>query len=89
MDGLAQYGVGNGWLDPSPIFHGLTIDPPNPFSEAQLRKLLTDLIDWPVSAGSLPDPAGSLADLPTDPQMRPWSSRLATWGRGCECQRVQ
>ena len=71
MDGLAQYGVGNGWLDPNPIFHALTIDPPNPFSEAQLRKLLTDLIDWPASAGSLPDPAGSLADLPTDPQTAP------------------
>lgn len=71
MDGLAQYGVGNGWLDPNPIFTGLTIDPPNPYSEAQLRKLLTDLIDWPASAGSLPDPAGDLADLPTDPQMLP------------------
>src|SRR5580700_11934085 len=38
MDGLAQYGVGNGWLDPNSVFTSMTIDPPNPFSEAQLRK---------------------------------------------------
>ena len=44
MDGLAQYGVGNGWLDPNPIFTSLTIDPPNPFSETQLRNLLTDMV---------------------------------------------
>src|SRR6516162_593117 len=71
MSGLAQYGVGNGWLDPNPIFTGLTIDPPNPFTEAQLRKLISDLIDWPASSESLPDPSGSLADLPTDAQMLP------------------
>jgi len=29
MDGLAQYGVGNGWLDPNAIFTSLTVDPPN------------------------------------------------------------
>ena len=71
LEGLAQYGVGSGWLDPNPIFPGLTIDPPNPFSEAQLRQLLADLIDWPASAGSLPDPAGDLTDLPSDPLMLP------------------
>ena len=30
MSGLAQYGVGNGWLDPNPIFTGLSIEPPIP-----------------------------------------------------------
>ena len=71
MNGLAQYGVNNGWLDLNPVFTGLTIDPPNPFSEDQLRKLLADLIDWPTSSATLPNPVGSLASLPTDSQMLP------------------
>jgi hypothetical protein len=71
MDGLSQYGVGNGWLDPNPIFTSMTIAAPNPFTEPQLRQLLGEMIDLPGSAGSAPDWAGRLADLPTDPQMLP------------------
>lgn len=71
MSGLAQYGVANGWLDPNPIFTGLTIDPPNPFTAARLRELLANMIDWPVSSAALPDLVGNLADLPTDSQMLP------------------
>jgi len=66
MSGMGQYGVGNGWLDPNPIFTGLSIDPPNPFKETDLRNIITALIDNTASgaAGSLPNPA-------TDSQLLP------------------
>jgi hypothetical protein len=66
MSGLAQYGVGVGWLDPNPIFTGLSVDPPNSFSETQLQDLLTALID-----NTLPGAAGSLVDPALDDQLLP------------------
>jgi hypothetical protein len=54
FSGLAQYGVGTGQLDPTPIFTGFSIEPPNPFSETDLRNMLGALID-----GTLPGAAGS------------------------------
>src|SRR5438309_2370099 len=54
FSGLSQYGVGVGTVDPTPIFTGLSVDPPLVFSDADLRTLLVAVIE-----GTLPGAAGS------------------------------
>jgi hypothetical protein len=45
MSGLAQYGVGNGVLDPNPIFTGFAGDPPQNFTQTAIEGMLKSLFD--------------------------------------------
>jgi hypothetical protein len=65
MSGLAQYGVGNGWLDPNPIYTGMVSEPPNPFLIFDIEALIASLVynTLPGSAGFITNPA-SIAKLP-------------------------
>lgn len=44
MSGLAQYGVGNGALDPNPVFTGFDSDPPQNFHFADIEGMLGSLV---------------------------------------------
>ena len=52
MSGLAEYGVGNGSLDPNAIFTGFGPDPPQDFTDGDIEGLVKSLID----SGQIPDP---------------------------------
>lgn len=44
MSGLAQYGVGNGALDPNPVFTGFSPDPPQNFTKNDIEAMLSSLV---------------------------------------------
>src|SRR5438105_1800998 len=52
MSGLAQYGVGNGTLDPNPVFTGFAPDPPQDFTDPDIEGMLKSFVD----SGQIPDP---------------------------------
>ena len=60
MSGLGQYGVGNGMLDPNPVFIGFAGDPPQNFKQEDIETMLLSVFQ----SGQLPDPS-------TNPQLLP------------------